>query len=83
MTEIETSTVRHIAYKYGADGMSNLDEPFGGLSVDASHSHARRLTLHLLFHFDQVDPGDDVDIVVGKAVASISSHEGRILKRAA
>src|ERR1700704_4994667 len=57
--------------------MSTLDEPFGGLLVDASHGHGKRGGQHeaSCFISTKVDPGDDVDIVIGKAVAGIPAGE--------
>ena len=59
-----------------ADRMSTLDEPFSGLLVDAGNGYAKRGG-----HDEascaistKVDPGDDVDIVIGKAVAAIPAH---------
>jgi hypothetical protein len=59
-----------------ADRMSTLDEPFSGLLVDASHGHGKRGGQHeaSCFISTKVDPGDDVDIVIGKAVAGIPAH---------
>jgi hypothetical protein len=66
-----------------ADRMSTLDEPFSGLLVDASDGHGKRGGQHEApcFISTKVDPGDDVDIVIGKAVAGIPAHvKERILK---
>jgi hypothetical protein len=66
-----------------ADGMSTLSEPFSGLLVDASHGHGKRGGQHETpcFISTKVDSGDDVDIVIGKAVAGIPAHmKERILK---
>ena len=63
--------------------MSSLDEPLGGLLVDASHGHSKRGGQHeaSCFTSTKVDPGDDVDLVIGKAVARIPAHmKERILK---
>jgi hypothetical protein len=63
--------------------MSSLDEPFSGLLVDASNDHGKRGGQHetSCFISTEVDPGDDVDIVIGKAVAGIPAHmKERILK---
>ena len=63
--------------------MSTLDEPFSGLSVDASHGHGKRGRQHeaSCLISTEIDPGGDGDIVVGKAVASIPAHmKDRILK---
>src|ERR1700722_17070897 len=59
-----------------ADGMSALDEPFGGLLVDASNGHGKRCGQHeaACFISTEVDRGDDVDIVIGKAVARVPAH---------
>jgi hypothetical protein len=59
-----------------ADRMSGLDEPFSGLSVDASHGHGERGGQHeaSCLISTEIDPGGDGDIVVGKAVAGISAH---------
>src|SRR5258708_12395054 len=56
--------------------MSTLDEPFSGLLVDASHGHGKRGGQHeaSCFISTKVDPGDDVDIVIAKAVAGIPAH---------
>jgi hypothetical protein len=56
--------------------MSTLDEPFSGLLVDAGNGYAKR------GGYDEascaistkVDPDDDVDIVIGKAMAGIPAH---------
>ena len=52
--------------------MSTLSEPFSGLLVDASHGHGKRGGQHETpcFISTKVDSGDDVDIVIGKAVAA-------------
>src|SRR5712671_2187955 len=66
-----------------ADCMSTLDEPFSGLLVYASNGHGKRGGDHeaSCFISTKVDPGDDVDIVIGKAVAGIPAHmKERILK---
>jgi len=63
--------------------MSTLDEPFSGLLVDASNGHGKRGGQHeaSCLVSTEVDPGDDVDIVIGKAVAGIPAHmKERILK---
>src|SRR3981189_881815 len=59
-----------------ADGMSALDEPFSGLLVDASNGHGKRGGQHeaSCFISTKVDPGDDDDIVIDKAVAGITAH---------
>src|SRR5712675_1041811 len=59
-----------------ADGMSTLDEPFSGLLVDASNRHGKRGGQHeaSCLVSTEADPGDDVDIVIGKAVAGIPAH---------
>jgi hypothetical protein len=56
--------------------MGSLDEPFGGLLVDASHGHGKRGDQHETSRFisTKVDPGDGVDIVVVEAVAGIPAH---------
>jgi hypothetical protein len=56
--------------------MGTLDESFGGLLVDASHGHGKRCGQHEApcFISTKVDFGDDVDVVVGKAVAGIPAH---------
>src|SRR4030088_261166 len=53
-----------------ADRMSTRDEPFSGLLVDASHGRGRRggQRAASCFISTEVDPGDDVDIVIGNAV---------------
>ena len=55
---------------------STLDEPFSGLLVDASDGHGKRGGQHEAPRFisTKIDPGDDVDIVIGKAVAAIPAH---------
>jgi hypothetical protein len=63
--------------------MSTLDEPFGGLLVDASNHHGKRGRQHeaSCVISTKIDPRNDVDIVVGKAVARIPAHmKDRILK---
>jgi hypothetical protein len=63
--------------------MSTLDEPFSSLLVDASHGHDKRSGQHeaSCFISAKVDPGADVDFVIGEAVASIPAHmKDRILK---
>src|SRR5947209_1378361 len=62
--------------RVGADGMSTLDEPFSGLLIDASNGYRKRGGQHeaSCFISTKVDPGDDVDIVIGKAVAGIPAH---------
>ena len=56
--------------------MSTLDEPFSGLLVDASHGHGKCGGQHEASCFipTKFDRGDDVDIVVAKAVAGIPAH---------
>jgi hypothetical protein len=56
--------------------MGTLDEPFSGLLVDASNGHGKRGDQHeaSCFISTKADPGDDVDIVIGKAVAGIPTH---------
>ena len=56
--------------------MSSLHEPISGLLVDASDGHDKRGGQHeaSCFISTKVDPGDDVDIVIGKAVAYILAH---------
>jgi hypothetical protein len=56
--------------------MSTLDEPFSGLSVDASHGHGKRGRQHeaSCLISTEIDPGGDSDIVVAKAVAGIPAH---------
>ena len=56
--------------------MSTLDEPFSGLLVDGSNGHGKRGGQHeaSCFISTKVDPGDDVDIVIDKAVAGITAH---------
>jgi len=63
--------------------MSTLDEPFSDLLVDASNGHGKLGGQHeaSCLVSTEVDPGDDVDIVIGKAVAGIPAHmKERILK---
>jgi len=52
--------------------MSSLHEPISGLLVDASDGHDKRGGQHeaSCFISTKVDPGDDIDIVIGKAVAA-------------
>jgi hypothetical protein len=56
-----------------ADGVSPLDEPVSGLLVDAGNGHGKRDGQHeaSCFISTKVDRGDDVDIVIGKAVAGM------------
>jgi len=56
--------------------MSNLHEPFSGLLVDASDGHDKRGGQHeaSCFISTKVNPGDDIDIVIGKAVAGVPAH---------
>jgi hypothetical protein len=56
--------------------MSTLDQPIGALLVDTGHGHGKRGGQHetSCFISAEVDPGDDVDVVVGKAVAGIPAH---------
>jgi hypothetical protein len=63
---------------------STLDEPFSGLLVDASHGHGKRGGQHKASCFisTKVDPGDDVDIVLGKAMASIPAHTKECILKA-
>ena len=53
--------------------MSTLDEPFSSLSVDASNAYGKCGCQHEASCAipTKVDPGGDVDIVIGKAVAGI------------
>lgn len=61
--------------RVGADRMSTLDEPFSGLLVDAGNGYRKRGGHHETFAVStKVDPGDDVDIVIDKAVAAIPAH---------
>jgi NAD-dependent dihydropyrimidine dehydrogenase PreA subunit len=64
--------------------MSTLDEPFSGLLVDACNGHVKRggqdEAPRLIS--SKVDPGDDVDIVVGKAVAGIPAHMKKCVLKA-
>ena len=63
--------------------MSTLDEPFCGLLLDASHRHCNRGGQYEApcFISAKVDPSDNVDVVVRKAVARILAHmQERILK---
>jgi hypothetical protein len=59
-----------------ADGMSTLDQPFSGLLVDASNGHRKRGGQHeaSCFISTKVDPDDNVDIIIGKAMAGIPAH---------
>jgi hypothetical protein len=56
--------------------MSILDELFSGLSVDARNAYSKCGGQHeaSCFTSTKVDPGCDVDIVIGKAVAGIPTH---------
>ena len=56
--------------------MSTLHERFSALLVDARDGHDKRGGQHeaSCFISTKVDPGDDVDIVIGKAVAGIPAH---------
>jgi hypothetical protein len=56
--------------------MSAVDEPLSGLLVDASNGHGKRSGQHeaLCFIPTKADLGDDVDVVIGKAVAGIPAH---------
>jgi hypothetical protein len=56
--------------------MSTLDEPLSRLLVDASNGHGKRSGQDeaSCFVSAKVDPADDVDIVIGKAVAGIPAH---------
>ena len=63
--------------------MSILDEPFSDLSVNARNAYSKCGGQHeaSCFISTKVDPGCDVDIVIGKAVAGIPAHmKDRILK---
>ena len=53
-TEIATSNIATDRIRVRADGMSALDELFGGLLVDASNGHGKCCGQHesCLFHFD-------------------------------
>jgi hypothetical protein len=59
-----------------AVGMSPLDEPFSGLLADASNGFGKRAGEQesSCFISAKVDPGDDVDIVISKALAGIPAH---------
>ena len=59
-----------------AAGMGTLDESFSGLFVDASNGHGKHGGQQEASRFisTKVDFGDDVDIVVGEAVAGIPAH---------
>ena len=56
--------------------MSALDESFSGLLVDASNGHGERggQDEAACFISTKIDPGDDVDIAIGKAVAGIPAY---------
>jgi hypothetical protein len=61
--------------------MSTLDEAFSGLLVDPSDGYGKRGSHHEAFAIStKVGPGDDVDIVIGKAVAGIPAHLECVLK---
>ena len=64
--------------------MGTLDEPFGSLLVDASNHRDKRGRQHeaSCFISTKVDPGDDVDIVIGKAVAGIPAHMKQCILKA-
>jgi hypothetical protein len=59
-----------------ADGMSTLDETFSGLLVDACNGHGKRGGQDDASRVisAKVNPGDDVDILIGKAVAGVPAH---------
>ena len=56
--------------------MSALGEPLSCLLVNASNGHGKRGGQHeaSCFISTKTDPGDDIDIVIGKAVAVIPAH---------
>ena len=56
--------------------MGTMDKPFSGLLVYATDGHGKRGGQHEASSFisTKVDPGDEVDIVIGKAVAGIPTH---------
>ena len=56
--------------------MSTLNEPFSGLLVDAGNGHGKRGGQNEASFVisAKVDPGDDVDILIGKAVAGVPAH---------
>jgi hypothetical protein len=55
--------------------MSALDKPLSRLLVNASNGHKRGGQHEAsCFISTKADPGDDVDIVIGKAVAGIPAH---------
>ena len=56
--------------------MSTLDEPFGGPLIDASNGHGKGggQDQASCVISAKVDPGDDVDILIGKTVAGIPAH---------
>jgi len=63
--------------------MSTLHEPFSRLLVDASDGHDKRGGQHetSCFISTKVDPGDDTDIVIGKAMAGVPAQmKQRVLK---
>src|ERR1700722_19771248 len=62
--------------RVGADGMSTLDELFGGPLIDASNGHGKGggQDEASCVISAKVDPGADVDIVIGNAVAGIPAH---------
>src|ERR1700722_12487677 len=63
--------------------MSTLHERFSALLVDARDGHDKRGGQHeaSCFISTKVDPGDDIDIVIGKAVAGVPAHmKERVLK---
>ena len=56
--------------------MSTLDEPFGGPLIDASNGHGKGggQDEASCVISAKVDPGGDVDIVIGKVVAGIPAN---------
>ena len=56
--------------------MSTLDEPFGVPLIDASNGHRKGGGQHeaSCVISAKVDPRDDLDIVIGKAVAGVPAH---------
>src|SRR3981189_1912203 len=76
-TEIATSMLLRIAFEYGQTaGAPWRSRSAVCWSMPASHGHGKRGGQHeaSCFISTKVDPGDDVDIVIGKAVAGIPAH---------
>jgi hypothetical protein len=67
-----------------ADGMSTLDEHFGRLLVDTSNGYGKRggeyESSRLIL--TEADLGDDFDVVIGAAVAGLSTHAEKCILKA-